>query len=157
MTIDLTTITVMNDIRERLLAITDAEVAWAYRRLDEISPTKATDKVLGEVENPTTRALYVLSMKLAAASELESSKAKAALDQIMEDEHGRQAVLLHDLADASREIFWAQAKIDLNHYKATSLGVRANFVIISNLHAPDMFPSFLRGLAGGLPDASEEK
>lgn len=139
MTIDLTTLTVMNDIRERLLALTDEEMAWAERTLATEKKRKK-DRDIGEVTNPATRALYALSIKLAAESRLETSKSSVALDPIIQDEHSRQAVLLHDLADVSRELFWAQAKIDLAFYKFESLACRAGFVVTNR--KPEGFPSF---------------
>lgn len=95
MPIEVSEITVLNDIRERLAALAPEQFDWARRNL---KPGPQSDKVVGEVTAIPTRALWVLSVALKAKAQLEEAKAEAATDSIAEDEHRRENALLTELA-----------------------------------------------------------
>lgn len=122
MTIEVDAITVLNDIRERLAALTPNQLDWGARQITEQRPNETT---IGAVTVPSTRALWVLFLWLQRQSELEKAMAETATEKTLEEDHQRQHALLNSLADVAREIFWAQAKVDLGYYKHTNVGLRA--------------------------------
>ncbi|HEX4275796.1 MAG TPA: hypothetical protein VHZ74_10595 [Bryobacteraceae bacterium] len=122
-------ITVLNDIRERVEALTQAQFDWTGRRID--NEVAKGERIIGTVTNRATQGLYVLSLVLRTDSAVQEIQASAALEKNFEDEHRREASLLADLADVVREMFWAQAKIDRGCYERLTLCLRKDFTLVA--------------------------
>lgn len=148
--IDLNEITVFNDIRERLAAVTDSQITAIERKLERESNDEDDDgeSVIGVVTSKATRGLYTLSRLLGAEHMLEHAKSACAEDSVIADEHDEKAVVLDILSDVARELFWAQAKIDLGFYEEENVGIRAGWEVtrIPDRPNPQMI---MRGMMGG--------
>lgn len=150
--IDLNDITVFNDIRERLATVTDAQITAIERRMERESDEDDDEEtVIGVVTSKATRGLYVLSRILGAEHMLEHAKAECAEDPVIADEHDEKAVVLDMLSDVARELFWAQAKIDLGFYEEENVGIRAGWVVIKVASRPNP-QMIMRGMMGGSSD-----
>ncbi len=148
--IDLNEITVFNDIRERLAAVTDAQITAIERKLEKESDEDDDDEdaVIGVVQSKATRGLYTLSRILGAQHMLEHAKAACAEDPVIADEHEEKAVVVDILSDVARELFWAQAKVDLGFYEEENVGIRANWEVVRIPDRPNPH-AIMRGMIGG--------
>ncbi len=127
--IDLNEITVFNDIRERLAAMTPERIAAIGRKLKKYLIDE-DDQVIGVIESDSTRALYVLSRELSNAHMLEHAKADCAEDETIAEELNQRAAALDSLADVARELFWAQAKTDLGFYGECDLAIKTGWRLV---------------------------
>jgi hypothetical protein len=148
---DLKDITVLNDLAERLQKITPAQIEATGRKLKDKSPMaprgkKKGEKVIGVVVAETTRALYTLVMALAAEEMLTEAQKLSAIDEIAERDHQEKAALLDMLGDVARELFWAQAKVDLGFHEKASIGLREGWTLVRDNSRGDSGPAFLAGL-----------
>jgi hypothetical protein len=131
MTVKIDDVTVFNDIRERLLRITPEQVAATERRLADTDSMHLSDlEDIGVITSYTTRALYTLGNALSAEEALELAKAKNSTSEIDEKDHMAQAAILDMLSDAVRQVFWAQAKLDLGFHECASVGMRSNWRLV---------------------------
>lgn len=151
--IDLNEITVFNDIRERLAAVTDTQIEAIARKLKIEKMDNKKVKRIGRVESKATRALYALSRLLQAEHQLEHAKSDCAEEPDIAKDHEEKAVLLDMMADVARELFWAQAKIDLGFYKEENTGIRGDWEIVQ-VETPNP-AMMLRGMMGGPADLEE--
>lgn len=127
--IKLQEVTVFNDINERLLLVTDEQIAACERRLNK-GMAKRGEEVIGVVESVTTRALFTLWRNIDAEKEFEKSRAMSAVDEIAEKGHNEKAVFLDMLSDVLDELFWAQAKIDAGFFELENLAMRGEWKIV---------------------------
>ena len=139
--INLEEITVFNDLRERLAQITPAQIAAVERRF-----RPAAGAVIGVVESVTTRAVYALWINLEVERDLEKARAKGASEEMAEQEHLQRAALLDIFADVAKELFWAQAKIDLGFLEIEGVGLRKGWQLIRHSGALSTFSAMLQEL-----------
>lgn len=135
-------LTVLNDLCERLKAISAEHIEAAARHL---KPRKKDETAIGELTSPATRAIYALWVSLTAQEKLCHARAELLTGPELEAESKHDEALYDMLGDAAREIFWAQAKIDLGFYEADCqcVGLRAGWQLVRMPHG------------GGLPSLSD--
>lgn len=133
--IDVLDVTVFNDIRERLTRVTPEQIEAAGRRLNKERGRRLP--VIGVVEKASTRALWTLSQLLAADALLLMAKARLAVDEEEEAESMSQAAILDMFKECVREIYWAQAKLDLGfHESNVSVGMQENWELCKAQNEP---------------------
>lgn len=152
MPINLEDVTIYNDLRDRLLKISPEQVAAAERRLTKIEPRESE---LGTIHSDVTRALYTLWITLRAESVLEAAKAGNQIDETAEKDHIQQAAVLDMFSDVARELFWAQAKLDVGFHEQTTVGVRTGWTMVKKIEEPGPGAMFAR-IMGHLPSPPEE-
>jgi hypothetical protein len=141
---DLNDVSIFSDLRERLSRVTPEQIASVARKLEPTSK-KDAKRVIGIIESDTTRALYVLFRNLGAERMLEKALAETTTDEIAEKDHLQKAALLDMFEDVAREIFWAQARVDLGFYEEANVGIRSGWRLIrepedSRPPMPQFFP-----------------
>lgn len=141
---DLDTLTVLNDIRERLLALTPQHLDWAERSLKVPTPQ---EKSLGVVHSPAARSLYALHAMLRAESSTAMACATSEIDEVVADERKRSAAVLSQIADAACSLFWSQAKADLGIYVGGCFHLRRGFVV-TDCQAANSVPSSIARMLG---------
>lgn len=154
--INLEDLTVLNDLLPRLRSITPEQIEAASRRLSK-KTSKAKEKAIGIVEVETTRALYALGGILGAEEAIARANAATAISE--EDERGfqEQAALLDMLGDVVKELFWAQARLDLGFYEDMSIGIREGWELVRDERSQSQhgFLATLGGLPGLMPPPEE--
>ena len=143
--INLDTLTIFNDVRERLAQITPEHVASAERRINK---QKHKDKphVIGVIESEGTKALYALWILLDAETAMQKALAQSATDSAIEREHMERAAVCDMISDVVGEMFWSQAKIDLGFYEFAAVGIRPGWQLVKE---PPQHPLSLAGILGG--------
>lgn len=146
--IDLEKLSVINDLRERLTQITSEQIAVSTRRFKRV-PKKA--KIIGQVLETSTRALHALWMALDAEADLEAAKAGAAIHEQIETDHRERHALLEIMAGVAREMWWAQAKIDLGLLKCVGIAIYRDWMLVEDLRrsGPAGFIEMITGQQGG--------
>jgi hypothetical protein len=126
---ELNDLTVNILLNQKLGSITEAQIDAATRRLNE-DPQEG-EIVVGVIESPATRAMYTMCQLLVAESDLREAQGKAEVDEMLEKEHEEAAILMSTLASIAREIFWAQARLDLSVYESSNfnVGLRKGWVL----------------------------
>ncbi len=144
--INLNDITVFNDIRIRLAAVTPEMLMATERRMQT-----SKSKVVGRVDNLATRALFALSMNLHAESVIAAAQASACSSDTEEKEFTERAIILEVLSDVCRELFWAQAKQDIGLYENENIAVKKGWVLVREKSnpGPAELLGILRGQLGG--------
>jgi hypothetical protein len=140
------------DLKDRLMRVTPQQIEESGRRL---KPNKAPKgRVIGEVTQTSTRALWTLSRLLTAEIALERALAAGAPDEISERDHKQKAALLDMFDDVAGQLWWAQAKIDLGFYEEVSVGVRAGWLLVREPQSGGMpsLPAFMAQIGGMPPD-----
>jgi hypothetical protein len=147
--INLDDVTVYSDLRERLSRITPEQIDAAARKF-KVNDVDAKREI-GTINSYTTRALYTLWRALVAEEALEKALAGSEIEEIAEKDHLQKATLLDMFADIARELFWAQAKIDLGFYdRVCCVGLRANWLLVKEAHeGPAGFGSFIASMGAG--------
>lgn len=145
--IDIASVTILNDFVERLNSVTDQDIATCARKLAKL---ENEDKVIGIVESRTTRAIWALAFGLSNQMAMEMVKARMAADVEVEENLNQEVAILDQLSDIARELFWAQAKSDLSHWKKGSdnIGIRQDWTIVEHKDR-NALPQFLRGVIEG--------
>lgn len=140
--INIEDISLFNDIRERLSAITDEQIDGADRKLAE----RTKEPVIGTLESRLTRALHALTEALEAETGLEIAKARAEMDETRERDHLEKAAVLDMFADVAKEMFFAQAKLDLGFHKIEAVGLRRGWLLVNvkHNHGPAGFVEIMR-------------
>ena len=145
---ELSSLTILNDLRDRLAALTPEEMAAYERKL--LRPMPAGHTVVGEI-GPTLRRMFALCAKLMIASNLESLKSAAADNVDIEREKKEKSVLLSILGNAFKEIFWAQVKVDLAVYRPAHLAIYEGWIIADGPCTAGGHEGIINALFGGLP------
>ncbi len=130
MDIKLEEITVFNDLRERLQSVTAEQITASERRMCVHHKHAPSEKVIGTVESITTKALYALWTRLQTESILEMAQSHHVVDEVKASDHKQKAAVLDMLGDVAKELFWAQAKVDLGFHEPTSVGIRPGWVLV---------------------------
>lgn len=149
--INLDDITVFNDIRLRLAAVTPEMLETATRRL---RPSK--NEVIGSVDNMATRALFALYGALQADSRIALAQARSGMINPEEEKDlNERAVMLDVLSDVCRELFWAQAKQDIGLYENENISVKQGWTLVREKSSSghQAFLDVIRGtISGGEED-----
>lgn len=145
--IDIEEITMFNDMRERLLAVTDNQVEIAASRLN---PAGEGEKSVGIIA-PATRALWTLAMTLEAEILMETSHARSLIDDTRVRDHEERSMVAQQIKDIVLELMWAQSRSDTGYWaKGSSIGLRADWQLVEMKDSKS--PNLGRLMAGlGLP------
>lgn len=146
--IDLGSLSVIRDLAERLVHITSDQITASGRRLSPMP--KKRFKVIGNITENGTRALYALWMSLDAGADLEDAKAGLAVHEEVETDHRERNALLVSLTAVARDMFWAQAKIDLNFHKCATIGIFRDWTVVETKDSNPM-SGFVEMFSGRLP------
>lgn len=131
--INIEDVTVLNDVRERLQAITQEQVDAALRRLNtkhKQDKDRKGESLIGVIESQVTRCLYTLWLMLEADARVRSALSQSATDENVEKDNREQSVILSMFAEVVKEVFWAQAKNDLGFHEDASVGIREDWTLV---------------------------
>lgn len=126
--IELSELTILNDLRERIAALSPEELAGFERKL--LKPVPAGAKAAGCVKNETARRVFLLASILQTQNGLELMHATAAFNADIEREHNEKASMLAVLAVVFSDIFWAQVKVDLAIFRHAHLTLHAEWTVV---------------------------
>lgn len=150
--IDLRTLSVINDLTERLKGITAEQIAAFGRRLNPRPRKRST--FVGSVDEIGTRALYALWRSLDCESDIEQAKAAMAVHEQVETDLSERHALLASLACVAREMFWSQVKLDLGIHKCVGIGIFADWSIVEQKNSGPSISGFMQML-GGVPTGGD--
>lgn len=126
--IELSELTILNDLRERIAALSPEELAGFERKL--LKPVPAGAKVAGYVKNETARRVFILGSILQTQNGMELMRATAAYNADIESEANEKAAMLGTLAKVFSEIFWSQVKVDLAIFRHAHLALHADWAVV---------------------------
>lgn len=126
--IELSELTILNDLRERLAALAPEELAGFERKL--LKPVPAGSMIAGVVNNHTARGVFILASMLTTEGAVELARASAAHNADVEREHSERASMLATLAKVFGEIFWAQVKVDFAMFRHAHLTLHAGWTVV---------------------------
>lgn len=152
--IDLGSLSVINDLRDRLRLITTDQIALSNRRFQPVPKKTRRGKVevVGNITDQSTMALHALWMALDAEADLEQAKAGMAVDEHIETDHRERHALLEVMAAVAREMWWAQAKLDLGFHKCVGIGVFKDWTIVETAGGSGgPMAGFIEMIGGRLP------
>lgn len=149
MKIELLSLSVINDLKERLSLITPDQIAACGRRHHAKT---VHDKEIGIIEADGTRALCALWKLLEAEAALETARADGAVEEEIEKSHREQHSILDNLSDVARELWWTQAKMDVGFYQCLAISIRQGWVLVSVPSRPPGIEILGSMLSGGLPN-----
>lgn len=127
MPLKLNDFTVLCDLEARLRLVTPEQVASAERRLVKIEPG---EKSYGRVSD-TTRLLWALAAELRGVTMKEEAEVILATDDMIAKDHQELAIIADQMEDLARELMWTQARADTGCWTRESIGIRANWILVT--------------------------
>jgi hypothetical protein len=146
---DLGSLTILNDLRDRIAALIPEDTAGFERRMMKPAPAGTTN--VGVVTNPVLRGLQVLSVKLISESGLESSRALCEPNADLEREAKERAAMLMTLGTIYKEIFWAQIKQDFAIYRHADITLCEGWTVYEKPCGSGAPSGIIELFLGGLP------
>lgn len=130
---DLSILSVINDLRERLALISPAQIALSERKFQ---PAPKQCRVIGVILRTETRALHALWLSLIGEAALEHAKAAAAIEVAIEQDHKERHAIVDNLSDVARELWWTQAKTDLGFNECESVSICTGWQLVATKNVP---------------------
>lgn len=124
--IDFEQITILNDLKERLLAVTEEQIGFAAAKLE---PPLSGERALGRLSDATIT-LWTLSMILTSEISLQKALGGSLVDPAVAEEHTERGMILDEIDDVVQELMWAQARNDTGFWKPVGIGIRAGWELV---------------------------
>ena len=137
--------TVISEIEDNLKVIGEVDIRRVQRVLEKPEPD---EKPLGTLHNETLKKLWALANHYRAKAHQAELDVSASADSEEEAEDLKiKSMRFTALEEAVRQLFWIQAQDDIGIWQSRSIGLRADWLLVS---VPDRPEEVIGKLLGGI-------